>query len=161
MILAWWVRKESSPGQSDMIVRSQWLMESLEQQKATVMISTVSLAEFLRGSSPHQQAEQAAFLQQAFVVMGFDMLSAIVAAELYPNVASMDDYEKRRTALKADIQIVATACAAKATVFYSHDAACRKLAKAGGIDARDLPDIAPTLFHENGGEDEEDTSLLR
>jgi len=153
MILVWWVRKEASPGQANMIHRAQWLMESLERQDATVLISTVSLAEFLRGSSPRQQQEQAAFLQKAFVVKGFDILSALVAAELYPKAAAVEDYEKKRTALKADIQIVDTAIAAKANVLYSHDSACRRLAQVGGIEARDLPEIAPTLFHTELDED--------
>ena len=153
MILIWWVRQEASPGQADMIRRAKWLMESLEQHNATVLISAVSFAEFLRGSSASQQQQQAAFLQQAVIIKGFDTLAAFVAAELYPRAATMEEYEKRKAVLKADIQIVATAIAAKANVFYSHDAGCRQLATIGGIEAKDLPEIAPTLFQTDMDED--------
>jgi hypothetical protein len=41
--------------------------------------------------------------------------------------------------MKADVMAVATVKVHGATVFYSHDVLCRKVAERAGMAARDLP----------------------
>ncbi len=146
MILVWWIRQEASAGQEEMIKRAQWLMTNLEEEKTDIMVSTVTVAEFLRGSPKHQQQAQASIIEETFICMPFDKRSAYMAAEHFEKIRSLREYEKRKTVLKADQMIAATALANRADVLYSHDEPLRRLAGRMGLKAADLPDTPPSLF---------------
>lgn len=150
MALIWWIRREATDGQDTMIQRADYLMATLEAEKADVMVAAISVAEFLRGSSPEHRSQQKAIIEETFICRSFDPHAAEVAANLYEKALTVSDYENRKAHLKADMQIIATAYASKASVLYSHDTGMRKLADACGIEARDLPDMPPTLFEYDG-----------
>lgn len=146
MILVWWVRGKATLGQESMLKRSRWLMQSLEDKNASVMLSTISEAEFLRGEEAHKREEQSSILHEYFSIKPFDTLSAHSLASIFSSSFTIEEYENRRTALKADLLIVSTAIANNADVLYTHDSGCRKLAEKGGLTARDLPTMPNDIF---------------
>jgi predicted nucleic acid-binding protein len=146
MVLIWWVRRQSTQGQENMIQRAHWLMEDLEQQCANVMVSSISVAEFLRGSTAAQQAEQMAIIEEVFLPAPFDQRAALTLAARSPAARGIKEYVDRTVAFKADQMIVASAAANKVNILYSHDVGMRKLATAFGIEARDLPEMPSSLF---------------
>lgn len=146
MVLIWWIRKDATDGQEEMLDRARWLMEKLEQGGADVAISTITEAEFLRGAAAEQRDEQSRILHQFFLVKPFDTNAAQTLSREFARDFSVAEYSKQRTALKADMMLVATAAAAGVDVFYSHDAECRKLAEKAGIRAQDLPTMQNGLF---------------
>jgi predicted nucleic acid-binding protein len=146
MVLVWWVRKEASTGQSSMVTRARWLMDSLDAGGEEVMVSAVSVGEFLRGSQPQARSAQNIIIEETFIVRPFDNLAANIAADKFANAVDADGYEDRKTVLKADLMILATAVASRADVIYSHDTNLRKLAEKCGVRAKDLPEVAPSLF---------------
>ena len=153
MVLIWWVRREATEGQEHMIQRADWLMAFLEEEKADVMVAAISVAEFLRGSSTDHRSRQKAIMEETFICQPFDAHVAEVAAGLSKRALTVEDYQNRKAHLRADLQIVATAKASKATVLYSHDVGARKLAATCGIEARDLPTMPPNLFDYASGND--------
>ncbi|MFP4106001.1 MAG: type II toxin-antitoxin system VapC family toxin [Phycisphaerae bacterium] len=155
MVLVWWIREECSAGQQEMVKRAQWLMESFDEEQTSVIISTITEAEFLRGSSEQERRAQSRILHETFLVKPFDSIAANLIGTHFPRNWRPDDYQGRRTAMKADMLIVATAVAAGADVLYSHDANCRKLAESAGLQARDLPTMPNHLFDYDSEPDDE------
>lgn len=121
-------------------------MDALEVDRADIVISTLTLAEFLRGSTPAQRAKQNAIIEETFIVWPFDTRAAHILADKFDAALTVDDYQARRAVLKVDLLIVATAAAAQVDTLYSHDHGLRKLADLCGIDARDLPVSPASLF---------------
>lgn len=146
MVLIWWVRKDCTPGQEDMLERTRWLMNRLEEEGTDIMLSSVSLAEFLRGSSPDQAENQFRIIRENFLVQPFDAMAAQQVASAFGQAISIGEYVERKTAMKADILIVGTALAHGADVIYSHDRGLRKLAGKAGLQAEDIPAFGNSLF---------------
>ncbi|MBN1346752.1 MAG: PIN domain-containing protein [Phycisphaerae bacterium] len=145
MTLIWWIQKAASQGQEQMVKRAQWLAEDLQERQADRVVSTVSVAEFLRGLNEAERAKQYAIIEETFICRPFDAVASHVAAKVYQKQVTIKEYENRKAVLRADELILATALASRADVLYTHDDGLRKLSEKNGLEARDLPDVPPRL----------------
>lgn len=139
--------------------RSRWLFEDLAQRKTIVVVSSVAVAEFLIGVDPRRHGDMIAEIQEMFVIHPFDLPAMSYAARLWDRHRDLPKAEQLdRYVLKADVQIVATAKSAGVSTFYSHDKKARGLAETLGMNAMDLPTVAPDLFANSPAEGDEDES---
>jgi hypothetical protein len=142
----------SKPGtspQADLKRRATILLEKFED--STIVLATISVAELLVPVPVHQKGPLTLKLNAHFHVYPFDLKAATIASDLWAAYKTQSNGNKvkyaDRNVLKADMMIVASAKAAGATDFYSHDKECRKLA--GLImDSHDLPKQSEKLFSE-------------
>jgi hypothetical protein len=149
MLLIWYFDRRPA-GANDKLdeyrYRTRVLFTMLEEAKAEILIPVVSIAELL---VPMPDAERESFLAEAhrnFFCPAFDIKAAAIAARLassHQTFSAEDRYEKRTT-LKADVQIIASAKAAGAVEFYTHDRKARNLASTIMV-AKDLPTKHPNF----------------
>jgi predicted nucleic acid-binding protein len=127
--------------------RVNFLIESLEKAKATLIIPTPVLAEVLvRASATEaQQLVEKINKYAVFRIVPFDTRAAIEVAAM--TRAHLDGGGKKKDAaatfakLKYDRQIVATAIVAQETVIYSDDRSLRTVAKRAKIEVIGLVDL--------------------
>jgi predicted nucleic acid-binding protein len=140
---------------SDLQRRARILLDILEKEKQTIVLPTVAVAEVLIGVDEKFHDQFIAEIQQRFHCPPFDLRATALAAKLWiRNRGSAPDQQIKRTVLKADVQIVATAKVSGATKFYTHEPKLRKLAEIAGLQALDLPTHHPSdMFfdQEEGG----------
>lgn len=145
-VLIWGVKNQCTPGQESMKKRARQLLRVLEQEEASIIVPAISIAELM---APMSEAQRGRFLQvmeARFVCAPFNTRAASIAAKLWHEHKALPKKQQlTRTVLKADVFIIASAFAAGARVFYSHDAKCRALADKIMI-AHDLPTHPDTLF---------------
>jgi hypothetical protein len=125
-------------------VRSKLLLHKLAKSKTTIFLPTIAVSELLVPVPSAQKGLLIASLEAKFVCPPFDLPAAAIAADLHSQHASLPQdlkYTERRV-LKADTMIVASARAAGATDFYSHDKRCRALANLI-MKGHDLPTNDP------------------
>src|SRR5437867_8866585 len=148
MILVWGVRREGTPEQ---LKRARWLFEQFEQENAQIIVPAVAVAEYLGPANPVDHPAIVAAISSRFVVAPFDVRCASLAAALFDRRKSgrPKDVANSRKSVRADSLIIATAYMHGAPVIYTGDARCKKLALTVPMDARDVPDIAPTLFEKD------------
>ncbi len=114
----------------DLRVRSKLLLHTATRKKNTILLPTVAISELLVPVPKGQKGSLIAALQRMFVCPPFDLPAASIAADLwsqYRTLPQEQQYDGRHI-LRADAMIVASAQAAGATDFYSHDIKCRTLA---------------------------------
>jgi hypothetical protein len=149
MLLIWYFdrRKGGADARFDEYrYRTRAPFAMLEEAKAEIVIPVVSIAELL---VPMPDSERETFLAEAhrnFFCPPFDLKAAAIAARLastHQKFSEQDRYEKRTT-LKADLQIIASAKAVGAVEFYTHDRKARNLASTVMI-AKDLPSKHPNF----------------
>lgn len=124
----------------DLAIRARRLLDRLATDEATVVLPTVAIAELL---VPVPKAESGLLIRELsdqFFCRNFDLPAAAIAADLWSLHKKLpkDQRYSNRHVLKADAMIIACAKAAGATVFYSNDKDCRKLAGLV-MDAEGLP----------------------
>jgi predicted nucleic acid-binding protein len=125
--------------------RAKILLRQLDDDKATIIVPTVVVAELLVPLRPAQHGEFIAELRRRFFCPPLELQAAALAAELWRKHRGLPKSQQaKRTTLKADVLIIATARVAGASIFYSHEPKCRRLAKLAKMEARDLP-----MHHEN------------
>jgi hypothetical protein len=81
MILTWWMRDDAP---QDMKERVQWLVEELEEEKATIIVPTVALSEFLRGIQPKYHGQVIEFFRIRFVLAEFNVPAVFLLASSIP-----------------------------------------------------------------------------
>ena len=114
MILIWGVRRERQRGREDLVERCVDLIKHLKEQRTTIMVPSVAVAEYLAGFSAENQKIQQDIIGEHFFVAPFDMKAAAIAGELFDKQrmkAIREDTDLPRQCLKADLHIVATAIA--------------------------------------------------
>jgi predicted nucleic acid-binding protein len=153
MTLIWGLQRGGNPSQSDlheMQFRATVLIEALQQAKDKIIIPCVAVAELLVGVDPADHANFIAVIQKNFFCPPFDIRASELAAKLHLEHKKLpvEDRQSRKT-LKSDAMIVATAKAAGASAFYSHDPKCRKMASLLGIVPKELPTRHPDMFRNN------------
>jgi predicted nucleic acid-binding protein len=144
----------------DLRKRAAWLMESLLENGVDLCIPTVVIAELLAGVERHKHSRILAEFETHFFCPPFDVRASALAARLWQYERGLQgsdtglpkEQRTERTILKADILIVATAQAAGASLFYSHEAKCRRLAKEAGMEPLDLPQSSGNIFIDAGFE---------
>jgi predicted nucleic acid-binding protein len=147
----WTMRKDQKEKKTqdvrEMQRRARLLMRMLDEQKAKVIIPSVVIAELLAGVEPQKHTKLLAEFNEHFFCPSFDIQAAPLAAKLWQFEHGLrnvqpglpKDQRSPRNVLKADTMIIATAKLAGASVFYSHEARCRRLAEEAGMKGLDLP----------------------
>jgi hypothetical protein len=156
MVMIWGLQskgaKRGNPKQSDLRelqIRAVILLDMLEADGKQIIVPTVMVAELLVGVDRKNHGEFVAKLQERFFCPPFDLRASALAAELWQFHKDLPKSNQlQRNVLKADVMIIATAKAAGASAFYSHDAACRRLAEHVGMVAQDLPVNHPDMFRD-------------
>jgi predicted nucleic acid-binding protein len=152
MVMVWGMDSARHPKKTDetkieeSIRRSKYLLRELSDPEIHVVVPMICVAEVIAPLPDAKRGEFIAELQERFVLQPFDTRAAAIAAKLRELSASAGkDTQYGRLVLKADTLIVASAKSAGATVFYTNDVNCRKLANII-MEGKDLPTIAPDLF---------------
>lgn len=143
MILIWGVRRQAPPGREDLVDRCVDLIKHLKEDRTTIMVPSLAVAEYLVHFSAEDQKIQQAIIGESFFVAPFDMKAAAIAGELYDKQrmqAIRADTDLPRQCLKADLNIVATSIAHGATRIYVDDRHFRTLAH-GRILVNDVPPL--------------------
>ena len=129
--------------------RTLVLLNELSEKKATIIVPTIIVAELLIPLPAEEHGNFLGQLEKYFFCPPFDLRACGLAAELWIKHRSQPEGDRiNRVTLKADVMIIATAKSAGATVFYSHDKKCRKLAEQAGLTAKDLPTHSEDLLVE-------------
>ncbi len=147
MILVWELHRKPVLAQKELQQRTRILLEQLDDDKSTVVVPSIVVAELLIPIKPEKHGDFIAELRRRFLCPPLDLQAASLAAELWQRHRGLPKTEqiKRRT-LKSDVLIVATASVAGASIFYSHEAKCRRLARLAQLEAKDLPTHHENLF---------------
>jgi predicted nucleic acid-binding protein len=126
---------------AELTVRSRRLLDRLVADDATIVLPTVAVSELLVPVPNPESGMLIRELSEQFVCPTFDMRAAAIAAELWAIHKKLprDQQYKDRHVLRADAMIIASAKAVGATIFYSNDRNCRKLA-ANIMTAEGLPE---------------------
>ncbi len=133
----------------DLRRRAKILLEVLDDEGCTIVVPTVCVAELLLGVQPDKRGAFLAELSRRFVCPTLDMQAASIAADLWAAHRKLPATDQlRRSTLKADALIIASARTAGATRFFSHDAKCRRLAEKAGMTGCDLPTHHPNMFRD-------------
>ena len=105
--------------------RAQILLHTL--RKDIVVLPLVAVSELLIPVSLAKRGLLMTTLDELFLCKEFDQQAAAIAADIWSRHKEIpaDQQYKDRHILRADSLIVATAKAANATVFYTHDRDCR------------------------------------
>jgi predicted nucleic acid-binding protein len=137
----------SKPGEKsndivDLQERAKLLIYRAADQGDTIVLPTVAISELLVPVPPGQRSAVVQILEKTFRCPPLDIPAAVIAADVWARFKSLSKGEPRtsdRSVLRADALIVASARAANATHFYSHDSQCRTLAELAGMKGLDLP----------------------
>ncbi len=127
---------------TDLRARAKLLIYKAADREDTIILPTVAISELLVPVVPARRGALARELEKVFQCPPFDIPAATIAADLwaeFKKVRQAQDSTGQRNVLRADAMIVASARAANATHFYSHDTQCRTLAELAGMIALDLP----------------------
>jgi hypothetical protein len=125
--------------------RAKMLLHNLRSER--VVLPLIAISELLVPVPVSKHGLLIAALKELFVCTEFGERAASIAADIwarYKNVPSDRRYDDRHV-MRADVKIIASAKAAGATRFYSHDHNCRTLAGLV-MTASDLPKQPNELF---------------
>jgi len=139
-ILIWGIRQHLQSGREDLIPRCKRLIESISDEP--ILVSAVSLAEFLTGMPGELQSPQIELINTHFVVRPFGAKAASVAANIYNKAAIKQATAETGLAtgyIKADLQILATAIAEGAHTIYADDGSFKTLALGQNIIVKPIP----------------------
>ena len=119
------------PGKEDSDKRKRSLALLRWGQERQMVFPTVALSEVLIPIAKDKRIAVIHTIKEFFVVHPFDEKAATIASDLWVRHKQLPKEEQyqERLVLKADVMIIASAVAAGATHFYSHDEKCRKLAE--------------------------------
>jgi predicted nucleic acid-binding protein len=142
-------KKKKKDGQnvSEMRRRAKILLRMLDDEGSQLCIPSVVVAELLLGVEPHKHANVIAEFQERLFCPPFDIKACVLSAKLWHFERGLQGHSEglpkeeqtERKILKADILIVASAKVGGATIFYSHEKKCRRLATEAGMATKDLP----------------------
>lgn len=149
MVLIWGIRAGSKldPPNKELRRRAKILLESLDEEKQEIIVPTIVVAELLTPVPHEKHIDFISELRRRFICPPFDLQCAALAAEFWQKHRRLAKGQQlKRSTLKADVLIVATASVAGARTFYSSDPRCRSLGVLAGMDSRDLPTHHENLF---------------
>lgn len=130
MTIIWGMRRSKKDAGADLQRRASILPRQLDDEKSTVVVPSVVVAELLAGIDKEKHGDMIAELRRRFVCPSFDPHAASIAATLWQAHRKLAKSEQlSRSVLKAEVMIIATAAAAECRVIYSHDPKCRRLAQ--------------------------------
>ncbi|MDX1521753.1 MAG: PIN domain-containing protein [Anaerolineae bacterium] len=147
-VMIWGIKGEATPGQEDMISKSQYLIKKCDDEKIQVLIPSIVVAELLSGTKPEKHKDIFQVIQKRFIVQPFDARCSVQYAKIWQAKKRVSQELKEegatRAEIKADCMIIATTVVNQAVCIYTHDRPLRRLAQ-GFVDARDLPEIPPQV----------------
>jgi predicted nucleic acid-binding protein len=146
-ILIWGISEYATSGQELMIDKTKRFLKWLDNRKATILVPTVVVAEFLMNVPPEHHATITNLLDRSFVIAPFDTVAAAYFSKIWQTKKDQGIIDearrdgKTRELIKVDGMLVATAVARKAKIIYSYDnkGVC-KFAE-GFIEVAEIPDI--------------------
>jgi predicted nucleic acid-binding protein len=143
-IIIWGVKKQSTPDQSEMILRAEYLLEKLQSNGTKILVPSIVVAEILSGIDERKHNQFTQNMNKFFIVPPFDTQAAQHFAKMWMTNKSLRNTLSAegitRSEMKADCLIVATAIARGCSCIYSHDDQLEKFAR-GHIDVKELPII--------------------
>jgi predicted nucleic acid-binding protein len=155
MVLIWAIqhpthrKKQPDPAVVELRRRAKILLDILSEEGAQIIIPSVVVGELLAGIEEAHHVEFLSTLQNRFFCPPYDVKASAMAARMWIHHQGMPKEDRlERRVLKADVMVIATAKVAGALRFYSHDAKARRLAKAFGLNALDLPTHHPDMHVE-------------
>jgi hypothetical protein len=134
---------------ADLQERAKLLIYKAADQGDIIVIPAMAISELLVPVPLGQHGAIIQVLEKNFQCPPLDLPAASIAADLWARFRSVSKSQPAiatRNVLRSDAFIVASARAANATHFFSHDKQCRTLAELAGMKASDLP--APTTLDE-------------
>jgi hypothetical protein len=148
---------------AEMRRRARILLQLFNEQEIELCVPSVVVSELLAGVEPSKHANLLAEFEQKFFCPPFDLKACALAARLWQferglqgTSAGLPKTERsERRLLKSDILIVASAKIAGASLFYSHEKKCRRLAQEAGMRAFDLPESSGNLLTDLAIEEDE------
>ncbi len=144
--LIWAVQGVCKPGQEAMLAKAKYALGLAKEKGTPLLVSTVSLAEFLGGIKPEVRPVYEQEVFKNFIVVAFDPMAARHAAEIQHeqmDTAKTDGYKNQRNVLKADMQILGCAKSNSPQFMYCEDVCFTALAKKSGINVVSMPEPPP------------------
>lgn len=149
-VLIWGLKFGSgntAPRVAEMQRRAGILLADLEQDRETIVVPNIVVAELLLAIDPKEHGKFIGELQSRFFIPSFDLRAVPVAAALWQAHRKLPKADQiSRTVLKADAMIIATAKVSGVKIFYSEDRKARILASLADLTACDLPTRSKNLF---------------
>jgi predicted nucleic acid-binding protein len=139
-IIIWGIKKDATPGQEDMIVKAEHLIQQCEEERIQIIVPAIVVAELLSGLKPESYSEFTAFMQRRFMVIPFDTQAALHFAVMWRNRKQSLIDAVTRTEMRTDYLIIATAKARGAKCIYSEDPHLSNFAQ-NYIEVKGLPSI--------------------
>jgi predicted nucleic acid-binding protein len=120
-ILIWAIREHVQPGREDMIPRSKALIKDYADRSIQIMIPSIVLAEYLAEFDEQDQVVHRKIIADNFFIVPFDNAAAWEAGLLYDKarVKAVKANGTPKQCVHADLKIIATAIAAKATHIFT------------------------------------------
>jgi len=145
-VLIWGVQERARTGQEEMIPRAKYLFSELTRTQTKILIPSIVVGEFLLGIPLDIHGKTLSNLgESGFITPPYDLQAAARFAALWKAREKKgliekikEEYEARRTQLRADCMIIATALAQNSSCIYSHDRRLRAFA-GDAIHVYDLP----------------------
>lgn len=142
-IIVWGIKKQSSIGQEDMVLKAEAFFRWIDDSKHDVIIPTIVVAEVIAKEPTEIRASYLEILNKSFIITNFDTRAALKYADLLygrfkevKDVAAEIGVERQR--MKADHMIIATAIANGANRIYSYDSGIKSFST-GFIDVQEFP----------------------
>lgn len=146
----WGIKKQCTPGQEEMMQRAEHLFNWMDENKYSVMMPTIVVAEIL---SPEPLEKHPVFMERimkTFMVPQFDIRAASMYATMFRNkveeikkLAKENNIDTQK--MKTDHLIIACAVVNGANCIYSNDNGI-KIFGQKYIEVKDLPPLPPPKF---------------
>lgn len=137
-ILIWAVEKKCYSGHEELMKKAQLFLDDCYEKNHQIMISTVTLAEFLAKIPKEEQNQYLKIFSESFIIVPFDFNCSIKSSEIFQNDFNIlkKSYKEKdlsrqhsRITLKDDIKIIASAIVYNPSVVISEDAEFKKITK--------------------------------
>ena len=145
-ILIWGIRKHAELGQEGNSPRAENLIEILTRSKDNIIIPSIVCAEACAAVPDDRIQSFMREMQRQFPIIPFDANAAYHYRTIYQThkgnrqELTADGY--KRPSMFADMKIVATALACRASSIYSEDPHLPKIAN-GFIEVKSMPPVPP------------------
>lgn len=124
MVMVWAIRKTATPGQEPRIAEAAKLVEWVDSEKHRVILTAHAVSEYLTGLDEAGRKKELAALQRAFFIQPFDAQASEIAAKIQTDVDIKKHAKttgKHYQCVKADVAIIASAIAGRASYFITED----------------------------------------
>lgn len=145
-VVGWGLLGRGNPKQAnlrEMIYRARMLLDLVRGRP--VIFPCVALGEVLTPVSSENRGGFTALLRRRLTFVPFGEAAAAISADLFARRGELTHRKAKRSDIRVDTMIVASAKVAGAKGFFSNDAGCREVAALAGLIACDLPTRHPDI----------------